>query len=89
MNEKSLSQHSVSLENRKLLTLTGVTSVECSDEKQVILKTSMGKLKISGSSLLIGKLNTDTGDLSLTGNINVLEYKELKNQDGFLSSIFK
>ena len=89
MNEKALATHSISLENRKILTLTGVSEVECSDDKQVVLKTSMGKLKISGSSLLIGKLNTDTGDLSLTGDINILEYKELKNKNGFFSSVFK
>lgn len=89
MNQKTLTTHSISLENRKVLTLTGVTEVECSDDKQVVLKTNLGKLKISGSSLLIGKLNTDTGDLSLTGDINILEYKELKNKNGFFTSVFK
>lgn len=89
MNEKTLQGHSISLEGRKVLTLTGVTGVECSDEKQVLLNTTMGRLRILGSSLLIGKLNTDTGDLSLTGDINLLEYKESKNKNGFFSSVFK
>ncbi len=89
MSEKILKSHSISLEDRKVLNLTGVCEVECSDDKQVVLKTTMGKLRISGSSLLIGSLNTDTGTLSLTGDINTLEYKEIKNKNGFFSSVFK
>ncbi len=83
------SNHSLALENRKLLTLTGVCEVESSDDKQVILKTDMGKLKISGSSLSIGKLNVETGELSLSGNVNILEYKENKTKGGFFASVFK
>ena len=81
--------HNLTLENRKLLSLTGVCAVETSDDKLVLLKTDIGKLKISGSSLSIGKLNVETGEVSLSGNINVLEYKEAKQNGGFLASVFK
>ena len=83
------SKHTLTLESRKLLALTGVTEVVSSDEKQVILKTSTGMLKILGTSLSIGKLNTETGELSLSGLINLLEYKEIKSKGDFFSSLFK
>lgn len=82
-------KHTLNLENRKNLTLSGAGEVISSDEKQVILNTSMGRLKITGSDLSIGKLNVETGELSLTGNINIIEYKEIKGKGERFSSIFK
>lgn len=89
MNEKNNLKHSLTLDGRKTLTLWGVSEVYSSCEKQVLLNTGAGKLKISGTDLSIGKLNTETGELSLTGTVNLLEYKENKSQGGFISSVFK
>lgn len=82
-------KHTLNLELRKLLTLTGVTEVISSDEKQVILNTTGGRLKVLGTSLSIGKLNVETGELALSGSINLLEYKDVKNKGDFFSSMFK
>ena len=82
-------KHTLNLENRKKLTLSGAGEVISSDDKQVILNTSGGRLKITGSDLSIGKLNVETGELSLTGNINIIEYKEIKGKGELFSSIFK
>lgn len=82
-------KHTLNLESRKVLNMTGVTEVISSDDKQVILNTIDGRLKISGASLSIGKLNVETGELSLCGTLNILEYKNLKNKGDFFSSMFK
>ena len=87
MNEKEISQ-TLSLEDRKILTLTGIVEVETSDEKQVLIKTNMGRLKITGTGLSIGSLSTEDGHFSLSGNINSLEYKEARG-GGKISSLFK
>ena len=83
------SKHTLQLESRKILTLTGVTEVISSDDKQVILNTCDGRLKVSGASLSIGKLNVETGELSLCGTVNFFEYKDIKNKGDFFSSMFK
>ena len=83
------SKHTLNIEDRKLLSLTGITKVLSSDDKQIILDSVSGRLKILGSSLSIGKLNVDTGELSLLGHINLLEYKDIKNKGDFFSSLFK
>lgn len=82
-------RHTLNLENRKNLTLSGVGEVISSDEKQVVLNTGMGRLKILGVNLSIGKLNVETGELCLTGNINLIEYKETKGKGELFASIFK
>ena len=83
------SKHTLSLESRKLLTLTGVTQILSSDDKQVILNTTNGRLKVLGTSLSIGKLNVETGELALSGTVNLFEYKDVKNKGDFFSSMFK
>lgn len=77
----------LNIENRNRLTMSGVEEIIVSDEKQVILNTGMGKLKILGTNLSIGRLNVETGEFLLTGNIRLLEYKEGKGEGFF--SIFK
>ena len=84
MNE----QQTLNLEDRKKLTVTGILEVETSDEKLVWVKTTMGRLKITGSELTMGSLSTEDGILSLSGNICTLEYKDIKG-GGKISSLFK
>ena len=81
--------HDLTLRQRQKLALTGVTEVISSEDKQVILNTCDGRLKVSGASLSIGKLNVETGELSLCGTVNFFEYKDIKNKGDFFSSMFK
>lgn len=80
-------KHVLNIENRNRLIMSGVEEIIVSDEKQVLLNTDLGKLKILGTKLSIGKLNIETGEFLLTGNIRLLEYKEGKGEGFF--SIFK
>lgn len=50
----------------------------------------MGELTIRGTALHIGKLNTETGDLTVTGNIIALVYTdERQRTDGLLARLFR
>lgn len=88
MQEKNLQKQLLTIENRKIFTLTGVTEVESSNESSVRLNTNMGRLIIYGSGLSIGKISVETGDFSMTGEINKIEYKA-SGGSGKLSSLFR
>ncbi len=81
--------HSLSLQNRNELKLTGVTDVDSFDEETISAYTDYGCLTISGSNLHIEELNLETGKLEVKGEINALVYtnKTAKN-DNFLKRIF-
>ncbi|MBP3361940.1 MAG: sporulation protein YabP [Clostridia bacterium] len=88
IQEKTLQKQLLTIENRKILTLSGVTEVESSNENSVRLNTNMGRLIIYGSGLSIGKISVETGDFSMTGEINRIEYKT-SGSSGKLSSLFR
>lgn len=69
-------EHSVSMENRARMTLTGVEDVSGFDENTVVLTTSMGELTVRGEALHIGRIDLDLGRLELDGSIRELCYDE-------------
>lgn len=79
------------LENRENLSVSGVKDVESFSETVVNLDTSMGRLVLKGENLKINKLNVDTGDLSLIGKINAMEFtKPAKRAKGnLMEHLFK
>lgn len=79
--------HSVIIENREKLTLTGVISVDEFDENVVTLKTTKGDLIIKGENLHIEKLNLDSYELEVKGLIYNFEYIDIK--ESFWTKIFK
>lgn len=82
--------HSLILENRKSLTATGVSNVDSFDEQTVVAYTDLGELVIKGRSLHINKLNIETGELTLTGDVVSMSYSDnLPSGTGFFSKLFK
>ena len=81
------SVHNVILENRKKVSVSGVDDVESFNEDEIVLHTEdHGVLVLKGSDLHINKLNVDSGDVSITGEINSMEYiaVSLKSKGGGL-----
>ena len=68
--------HSLRLEGREQLVLSGVTAVESFDESLVAAETTKGDLLIRGRGLHVDRLCLDTGELSLSGYVDGLEYRE-------------
>ena len=82
------SNHSLILDNRSSLTLTGVSDVIGFDEQTVNLMTDCGALIIKGESLHINKLNLDSKDVCIDGMINSLQYLS-QNTKSIKSKLFR
>ena len=89
MEEKVKKPHSLQLENRNGLKMTGVTDVEAFDEECVTVYTDCGCLSISGSALHIDELNIKNGVLQISGEVSALVYSSKKSKEkGFLKRVF-
>lgn len=85
--------HSVSLMERKSLVITGVKKIENFDNLHFLLETTMGFLIIKGEDLELIKLDTLSGNVTIKGNINsinyVLENIKKNKEDSILNRLFK
>lgn len=80
--------HSVSVEDRCRLNVTGVDDVESFDETTIVMNTSQGNLIVRGSGLHIGKISLDVGEIKVEGMITDLNYEEKAHTGGFWSRLF-
>ena len=75
MSENTVKKpHILTLDNRSLLTLTGVEDVVGFDDRTINIRLSDSMLAVRGSSLHISKLSLDTGDVVIDGSISSLQY---------------
>lgn len=82
--------HNISLEERKNLSVSGVTDIGSYDEQNIVAETEQGELTIRGQNLHIIKMSVDTGELIVEGTVNGLEYTHMRETDGgFFSRLFK
>lgn len=85
--------HSISINERKNIVVTGVKKIDSFDDEEFLLETSMGYIVIKGSDLEIIKLDTYQGNVSIKGKINSLTYMESANkkekEDSIISKLFK
>ena len=75
VNEELL-PHKLTLNERKSLTMSGVTEVVSFEETAVVLKTSLGLLTIQGQELKLKTLSPEGGQVVLDGQISALSYEE-------------
>ena len=68
--------HKLTLNERKQLTVTGVTEVISFDETAVIARTQLGTLVVQGKVLQLKTLLPEGGQVSVEGNISALIYEE-------------
>ena len=68
MQDKTAAKNqNIILENRKNLTISGITDVDSFDEKEISLYTQLGELSIQGRELHIDSMSVETGDMTITG----------------------
>lgn len=82
-------RHTVTMEDRKKIQITGVTDVESFDEQTVLLQTTPGELIIKGNGLHISKIDVVSGDLCLEGEIDELSYGDSRPAGGIFSRLFR
>ncbi len=80
--------HSLKLEGREKLELSGVDDVTGFDESLVILTTNQGDLSIRGQQLHIERIDLESGTLELRGHIQDLSYDEPARSGGLWSRLF-
>ena len=80
--------HQLTIQDRKQMTLTGVSDVESFDDNSVICFTSYGKLSISGQELHLHRLDLDGTLLTVEGNIESLSYTDVK-KGGLWGRLFR
>lgn len=85
--------HSILIENRERVTITGVQDVDSFDESAVLLLTDMGFITLHGVDLHINKLNLEEGQLIVEGEIIALQYSDgegvRSKGTGFLGRLFR
>ena len=82
--------HTMVVEDRKRLSVSGVPDVESFDEETVALATELGELLIHGYDLHINRIDVESGDLSLEGEIISLTYTDNQPQTGgFFGRLFR
>ncbi len=88
-NKRPGKPHSLILDNRRNLVLTGVNDVSGFDEQTVNILTDMGGLVIKGSNLHISKLSLETGEVTIDGTVNSLQYIHTSQGKGVMSKLFR
>ena len=66
--------HGISINERKLVYVTGVLKLESFDEEEFLLETNMGYLVIKGNGLEIVRLDTKDGIVSIKGTVDSFAY---------------
>ena len=81
--------HTITIQERKNITLTGVKKIDSFDNEEFLLHTIMGNIIIKGNNLEIIKLDTFQGNVSIKGNITSLNYTDKEKTEGILTKLFK
>jgi len=90
-NQPAAMPHNIILEDRRMLTVSGVSDVDSFDENMVTIFTDMGELTVRGTDLHINRLSVEVGELLLEGKITSLAYQEQtpKTAGGFFGKVFR
>ncbi|MBR3988756.1 MAG: sporulation protein YabP [Clostridia bacterium] len=90
MNESTANRpHALTLDNRRILSLSGVLDVQGFDEETVNVVTTLGVLIIKGTSLHISKLSLETSEVVIDGEISSMHYLAGSEKKGLMARIFK
>ena len=79
--------HSIQLEERHRLAVTGVSEVVSFDETAVHMETVQGSLMVHGNGLRLKNLNPEGSQLELTGTVEALVYEQPRRKGGFFGRV--
>lgn len=80
--------HTLTLKERRQLTMTGVTEVVSFDDSAVVLVTGLGTLTIHGQQLQLKTLSLDGGQVAVDGTVSALIYEEPRQGGSWLRRLF-
>lgn len=76
--------HKLVLNERKSLTVTGVTEVVSFDESAVVFHTELGTMVVQGTQLQLKNLSSDGGQITVEGEVSSIAYEQLRQSGGWL-----
>ena len=88
MQDNSSKRHSLVMEDRARISLTGVEDVDCFSEEMAVVTTSAGSVTLTGGGLKVARLDLQAGEVDIEGRIDVLEYGAAR-KSGFFGRIFR
>jgi sporulation protein YabP len=77
------------LDHRARLLITGAEDVNGFNEDAVSVKTTAGLLIVKGSNLHIDKLSLETGDVSVDGKVDSMQYIGSDGSQSRLKRLFR
>ena len=80
--------HSLTLQDRGKLTLSGVSEVISFDDAAVLMRTPLGDLLVQGQQLQLKTLSPEGGNVTVLGDICALSYEEPR-AGGWLNRFFR
>lgn len=87
--EKKFVDSQVTLNNRKILNVTGVEKVYETNETKLQLKVAGSNLLITGQMLNITRLDVEAGVVQVEGTINELKYTNVAEKGNLFKKLFK
>lgn len=86
-------QHRISLVNREVCAINGVSDVLSFDVGEVLLETEQGMLMIRGSELHVSRLTLEKGEVDIEGEFESFSYSSnesrRKSQESFFGRLFR
>lgn len=84
------SRHSITIEKRAVMNMTGVKDVLSYDDSRIEALTDFGVIIISGEGLHISQLNIEDGSMNVDGTICGVNYEnEGSIKDSFFGRMFR
>ena len=77
--KRAPSRHSLQIDRRENITVAGVMDVISFDEESVIAETEMGIIIIKGANLHVKRINLESGELLVSGEIDGITYENASN----------
>lgn len=74
--KKKTGRHTLTMEERERLRIGGVLEVLSFDEEGVMMETTCGLLLLKGNGIHIGRLDLDSGDVTVEGVIDSITYSD-------------
>ena len=87
-DEFGRTKHTLTLENREVMSVTGIKDVGAFNEEEICASSDCGEIIIKGNSLHVDELNLDTGILKVSGKIGAFVYNDKVAGKGFWGKVF-